>query len=180
MAITPLHAIKTGLFILTTAVITTACSPNNDFDDAPKISFEEYEKLGNDSAITLTINYKDGDGDLGLRDEQTEPPFDTGSKFHNNLFVKYYESYNGEFRMTTSGPFKQDTISYSYRFPNLTPDSRNKAIEGEISVTIDGIRIASRRFPDRNYNGQIRFEIYIVDRELRQSNTVSSPPISFQ
>jgi hypothetical protein len=82
--------------------------------------------------------------------------------------------------MTTSGPFKQDTISYSYRFPNLTPDSRNKAIEGEISVTIDGIRIASRRFPDRNYNGQLRFEIYIVDRELRQSNTVSSPPISFQ
>jgi hypothetical protein len=162
-----------GLFL-------TTCSPSTDFDTEPTITFKNYEKLGNDSAIRLTIGYKDGDGNLGLRKNQTEPPFDTGNRFYHNMFVRYYEKYNGEFHLTTTGPFKEDTIIYKYRFPYITPDSRNKAIEGKINTTISGIQITSPSFPERTYDGQIRFEIFIVDRDLNRSNVVSTPPIPFK
>lgn len=155
-----------------------SCQPSTDYGEAPTITFKDYEKLGNDSAIRLTIGYKDGDGDLGLKKDQTEPPFDSGSRYYNNLFIKYYEQFNGEFRQTEADPLRDtDTIGYYYRIPYITPDSRNKSIEGEITTTIEEIQIASVSFPNRNYDGQIRFEIKIVDRELRESNTVSSPPI---
>lgn len=158
-------------------LVLSQCSPSTDFGTEPTIKFKSYEKLGNDSAIRITISYKDGDGDLGLRKTQTDPPFDTGNRFYHNMFVRYFEKYNGEFHMTTRGPFKEDTIVYPYRFPYITPDSRNKAIEGKIKTTISDIRIASPSFPGRKYNGQIRFEIFIVDRNLNRSNVVSTPPI---
>lgn len=156
------------------------CSPSTDFGSEPTITFKKFEKLGNDSAIRLSIGYKDGDGNLGLRESQKEPPFDTGNRFYHNMFIRYFEKYNGEFNLTTRGPFKQDTITYRYRFPNITPDSRNKAIEGTITTTIADIRIASPSFPERKYDGQIRFEIFIVDRDLNRSNVVTTPPISFK
>jgi hypothetical protein len=166
--------------LVTLVLLLTKCSPSTDFDTEPTITFKNYEKLGNDSAIRIKIGYKDGDGNLGLRESQTDPPFDTGNRFYHNMFVRYYEKYNGEFHLTTRGPFKQDTIVYPYRFPYITPDSRNKAIEGTIETTISGIQITSPSFPERTYDGQIRFEIFIVDRDLNRSNVVSTPPIPFK
>ena len=156
-----------------------ACDTGQDYDKVPSIEFESYEKLGKDSAIRFTISYVDGDGNLGLKESMTNPPFDTGSRYFNNMFIEYYEQYNGEFHQTTDDPFRTDTISYPYRFPYITPEGRNKSIKGEIEVSLT-VDIATQNFPDRDYGGQVLFKFTIVDRDLNHSNTVSSPPIPFE
>lgn len=172
---------KFGFFVCI-ALLFSACETQDKYSDVPQIEFEEYEKFGSDS-IVLTISYVDGDGDLGLGPEHDKPPFDSG-KYKNNLIVNYYERFNGSFSKTTPDPFpdnKNDTVFFPFRFRNLTPKGKNKAIEGEISITIsDRLRVYSKNFPERNYGGQILFEIYIYDRALNKSNTVSSPPIPFK
>lgn len=159
-------------------IMTQGCQPEQNYGDQPSIEFEEYEKLGDDSAVKLVISYVDGDGDLGLKESHDDPPFDSGRYYHN-MFIDYYEKINGEFKQVTPDPFSTDTINYNYRFPYITPSGKNKAIKGEISVGFQVIPTAEDN-PDRNYDGEIKFEVTIVDRALNESNTVESPAIPFK
>lgn len=171
--------IKIGLFLL--PVLFFACQRSTDYDDVPSITFEQSQKYSDDS-ISLTISYIDGNGDLGLGSKHDKPPYDSG-KYANNLIVKYYERYDGAFHQTTEGPYpdQKDTISHRFRFENLTPDGGNKAIKGEMEITISNqLRVFTKNFPERSYGGEIMFRIFIYDRELNKSNEVSSGPIPFK
>ncbi len=161
-------------------LFTASCNQDQGLGNEPSITFENYEKTGEDS-IRLTIGYKDGNGDLGLGPEHDKPPFDTG-KYANNLIIKYYEKFNGQYGQTTKDPFPdtRDTIRFRYRFRNLTPKGDNKAIKGKINVTVNRLKVYAKNFPERDYNGKIRFEVFIYDRALNKSNTVFSPPIPFK
>lgn len=159
-----------------------SCEPNQNYPDEPKIEYKDHEVIqnaqGRDSAIQLTIDYVDGDGDLGLKESQDEPPFDTG-KYANNLFMEYQEQIDGEFRQVRRDKWnKEDTIGFKYRFPYITPDGKNKSIKGDLSV-----KISPRPYfyyPQENYEGLVKFKVYIVDRELHQSNTITTPAIPFK
>lgn len=176
-----LKLIKIGLILPLAVLMFTACEKRQNYSDVPEIEFEDYQKHASDS-IELTISYVDGDGDLGLGPEHDKPPYDSG-KYAHNLILRYYEQFNGSFQQTTPDPFPDntDTVGFQYRFRNLTPEGKNKAIRGEISVTVsDRLRVYSKNFPERNYGGAIMFEIFIYDRALNKSNTVSTPPIPFR
>jgi len=149
-----------------------------DFGIIPVIKFEKYELFknsnGKDTALTLTISFTDADGDLGLEQEDTLPPFNSGSKYHYCMYIFYYEYYDSqwrEIRPEIGGIPIGDTIRFPYRFRNLTPNTPNKAIKGEIDWHTNLIE------PQKS--NTIKFAIFIYDRALHKSNIVESPSIFY-
>ena len=61
-----------------------------------------------------------------------------------------------------------------YRIPVLTPTGKNKALKGNISVTIE----PSYYNPISPDSDTIKYIITLVDRDFNESNTVESPEIT--
>lgn len=104
----------------------------------------------------LKFSFKDGDGDIGLEQYEQEPPYDY------NLFITLYEIQNGD-SVEIDPP-----LTLNQRIPILTPDGNDKSIRGEIEDTLI-IYDPSSAFDT------IYLELYILDRALNQSNTISTP-----
>jgi len=164
------------LFIL----ILNGCKEKEIYPVIPSIEYKSAYFIlgqnGKDSVLVLGISFKDGDGDIGLTQEDTFPPFnpvtDSNGKslnpYYYNLYISYFEMNNGVFQNVVK-PFTHDTIGYEFRIQNLTPDGRHKAIRGEIDVTIEASLFAG--------NDTTMYSFYIYDRALHKSNEVASPPI---
>lgn len=152
--------------IITTSAAFNACVKEKKFPAEPHIEFVKYVKYGLDSADCI-ISFKDGDGDIGIKQN------DTITK--NDFMMKYlYKGTDGEFH-----PFDyidttavMDTFFISYRIPYLTPDGQYKALDGEI--------LAKLRVPPLYVPGHsvVKFEIYIRDRAGHVSNRVQTNEIS--
>jgi len=151
----------------------SSCLEEEDFPIEPLIEFSTFVKLddglGYDNRGVLEITYKDGDGDIGLLDSDTIPPYDY------NLFINYFEMQNGEFKQVfitvyNTDTEQDDTISFNARIPILTPDGVNKSISGIIQDTLFINNYAS------DFD-TIKFECWIMDRALHESNHVFTPPI---
>lgn len=163
------------IVLITAIVFTTGCKQNVIYPIIPVITYKGYEIVksytNTDSALKLTISYTDGDGDLGLGQGDTLGYFDKDSIYYNNMYVYYYEFFNNKWNQVTVNDFSTDTIRFKYRFPNLTPNSDNKAIKGEIEYTITNL------VPRKS--NTIKFSIYIYDRMRHKSKTVESDVIIF-
>lgn len=147
-------------------VLVSACRERKEFPVEPRIEFISAEVF-NDS-LSLTISFTDGDGDVGLDNADSAPPFDSGSQWHNNLFVEYYQQVNGEW---TSPPL---LLPLHYRIPRLTPEGRNKALEGELSV---GLAWPVFPMPPGSPTDTVKFSLQLVDRALHLSNVVYTEPM---
>ena len=112
------------------------------------------------------LAFKDGDGDIGILSADTSSP--------NDLKMKYlYKDIDGIFK-----PFDaidttavMDTLFYSYRVPNLTPDGQYKALDGEIRAKL---RAAPIYYPGHH---TVKFEITLRDRAGHVSNKVTTNEI---
>jgi len=154
-------------------MVFTSCVQHEDFPDEPLIEFEGFVKiddgLGYDNRGVIVFRYQDGDGDIGLESGDTIAPFDY------NLFLSYFEKQNGVFKEVVLTYYNNelgriDTVNMNARIPVLTPDAANKSIEGSIYDTVF----------INNYSSPydtIRFEIFIRDRALNESNTITTPEI---
>ena len=109
------------------------------------------------------LHFQDGDGDIGLNESDTLAAFNKDSIYHYNFFINYFEKQNGEY-VEVELP-----ISNNARIPRLS-DAVPESIEGDISIDLYINNIKSK------YD-TIRFECYIVDRELHHSNTITTPDI---
>ncbi|MBK7946699.1 MAG: hypothetical protein IPJ85_15975 [Flavobacteriales bacterium] len=130
-------------------------------------SFTEFRDIGanqRDSA-SLVIYFTDGDGDIGLDDSDSSPPFNTGSDYYYNLFVEYEELQNDVWVPVSLA------LPLRYRIPRITPTGQNKALEGEIAVALPW-----RIIPD-SVTRTVRFNVRLVDRKLHESNRVYTDPI---
>jgi hypothetical protein len=165
---------KLHLFLLLSFLFAfSGCMKKEEFPVEPQIAFGSFVKIidgsGIDNRGVLEISYTDGDGDIGLSQGDTLPPYDY------NFFMKYYEKQNGVFKevfITYFNEYTQmiDTLDMNARIPMLTPSGRNKAIKGIIQDTIF----------INNYDSPydtIRFEVFIKDRALHESNTIITPEI---
>ena len=61
-----------------------SCLKPQSFPPEPAIEFVSFEAQG-DSGI-IVFSFTDGDGDIGLGQEQLDPPFDTSSYYYYNLY----------------------------------------------------------------------------------------------
>ncbi|MEN8224249.1 MAG: hypothetical protein ABFS05_02715 [Bacteroidota bacterium] len=172
---------KIVLFVLIAVVLWFgSCKKVEKFSEIPRIEFINFEKIYNpDLEIydrgVLSFSFEDGDGDIGLNSSDTFPPYDASSDYHYNLIISFFELQNGELAKVpilwyNPDTEEFDTLSLSARIPDLTPQGTNKAINGEIHDTLFMY----------NFNSDfdtIKFEAYILDRALHESNTISTPLI---
>ncbi len=148
-------------FILV-ALIIISCSKKEEYPIIPEIEYLGMTLVYNPNLNkfdrgVLKISFKDGDGDIGLFDNESEPPYDY------NFFVKYYELQNGEeVRIIVN-----DSNEFNARIPILTPIGSVKAIKGEIEDTLF-------IFNPLSTFDTIKFEAYLKDRALHKSNTIST------
>jgi len=152
-------------------LLFSSCLKEEEYPVIPEIEFQTFLTLQNEQGIdergVLIFSFQDGDGDIGLSDEQTVAPYDY------NLFIKYFEMQNGiltevkpTFYNSITGLY--DTINFNSRIPFLTPEGNIKAIKGTVRDTIFIYN------PVSQYD-TICFEAYIKDRELHVSNTIKTP-----
>jgi hypothetical protein len=124
-----------------------------------------------DSIIELLIYFEDGDGDIGLSEADTTPPFNFGSPFFHNLPIKYLVDDGGDFKElinpTNGNPYGNN----HQRVPVLTPAGKNKTISGTINVKLAANPLNTK--PQR-----VKFEIRLMDRQLNMSNTITTEPLS--
>lgn len=176
----------TFLLLFGISLTLSACFSPPDFANAPAIDFKSIEgvrttdPLGNaQDSITVTITFKDGDGDLGIASNDTFPPYqalttnDAGdiisNYFHHNYHLKVKRFKNGQ----TEDVAFLDGGGIKGRFGPMVGESG--PIEGELNF--------GRYFlvgnGNRTFNNfdTIFFEINIVDRALNISNTIESEAI---
>ncbi len=160
---------KIGLFVAASfTLVLGACLPNNNFPDEPVVEFKEFVKIpdanGVDQTGKLILEFTDGDGDVGLGQGDTFPPYDPGSQYYYNFFTRYYEKQNGEFVEV-----ELDLPNF-FRIPVLTPIGQNKTLEGELEVEL----FINNPFSDYD---TIKFDAWIVDLALNESNVVETGEI---
>jgi len=137
-----------------------ACKKSEQFSDIPYLEFRKYQlkdsvdALGNIAKICeLHLYFTDGDGDIGLFDEDTIAPFDY------NLFVNYFEAQNDSLQQINVSP------PFHIRIPNLTPSGQNKSLKVNLKYDMD--------LTYRN-SDTIKFELKLFDRALNESDWVGT------
>lgn len=165
--------LRTGWLVKVVALVAllgsfaSACIKPEAFPKEPRIVFKSFEQFA-DSA-SFTIGFTDGDGDVGLSSGDNAPPFDTGSEYYHNLFLEMDTLYQGAWARV------EFTLPLRYRIPRITPTGQNKALEGEIAVTIAPWPIFQGSEGDT-----VRFSARMVDRAINESNEVTSGPLRVQ
>jgi hypothetical protein len=148
-------------------VILSSCKKPDEFPDEPVITFKslytEVDAQGYDDKMYVVLNFTDGDGDIGYNDiGNNDPVFDDpASPYYNNFQVRTFRYKNGA--------FVEDTTDLSARMMYVTPEVNNKALKGEIQRELP--------LPVHLVNDTLRFEIFIYDRALHASNTITTSDI---
>ncbi|OQX75066.1 MAG: hypothetical protein B6D61_11110 [Bacteroidetes bacterium 4484_249] len=158
------------VFLTIAILVMPSCKKKETYPVIPEIKYEGFVKIYNPVANkfergVLKLSFKDGDGDIGLRQSETEPPYDY------NLFVKYYEIQNRDTVEVILTDISGDTITFNARIPILTPTGSNKSIKGEIDDTLFIYNYQS------NFD-TIMYEVYLIDRALNKSNIIFTPLIN--
>ena len=69
----------------------SSCTKEKVYPVEPHIEFVSLTKvqnnLGYDDKGILKLSFTDGDGDIGLSDADTDPPFDSASVYYHNFFM---------------------------------------------------------------------------------------------
>ena len=156
-------ASKIGFLPLFLVVLVfSSCLKKKEFPLEPQITFGSFVVHDDGLGADLTVNFTDGDGDIGLEDFDTVAPYNLGSEYYYNMYLDYYELINGEWVLRELNP------PFAYRVPSITPSGQNKALEGEISVDLSPI------YYDPTGADTIKFMVRIIDRALNVSNEVES------
>ncbi|GAA4380263.1 hypothetical protein GCM10023186_18400 [Hymenobacter koreensis] len=152
--------------------MATSCLKPPEYPETPSIEFKSVrvERITPTDGSTpffkpiVTISFKDGDGDLGIPDNQQTyaPPFDYN--YFIEIFIRNPQS--GAFEPLIPG----STGVYDSRFPPLAPTEDKKApLRGDLEFSVNS------NFNVVTYTGaQLRFTVRIRDRALNESNTITT------
>jgi hypothetical protein len=173
----------TWILVLVLAMVfigLVSCRKFEEYPPQPYIEFRDFALMMNQqTGITdkgvLRIFYRDGDGDLGLEQGDTLPPFERSGDYHYNLIINYYEIQNGQRTLvplvTWNNTTQQyDTLTLNARMPLLLPRNQRKSIQGIIDYELFVYN------PLSNYD-TIQLTVQVIDRTLHLSNEVITPPI---
>ena len=116
--------------VLLISFFFNSCKKPKEIPPLPVIVYKNFVKYGSDSAQFI-FTFKDGDGDIGLNQRDTFPPFNSSSVYYYNLYmIYYYKATDGKFYPydNVAGTSVMDTLQYTYRIPNITPKGQNKIL----------------------------------------------------
>ena len=159
---------------------TASCRKFEEYPPEPYIEFRDFalmvnQQTGVPEKGVLRIYYRDGDGDLGLEQGDTLPPFEASGNYYYTLIITYFEIQNG---VQTAVPLvswnnatqQYDTLTLSARMPLLLPKNQKKSIQGIIDYELFVYN------PLSDFD-TILLSVQVVDRSLNLSNEVFTPPI---
>ncbi len=132
-----------------------------------------------DNLVAISLEFQDGDGDLGLNSEDqvqgtkfAPKVFIDGdsviNEFHNNYFIDLYKIKNNERVLVVF----LDTVSYDATFGRLSTDGSSSAIAGTLIQTISIPLETPLEVGDT-----LEFDVQIADRSFNLSNQVTTPRI---
>lgn len=154
------------LLAVVAMVIVSGCIEQREYPIEPIIEFKSFstEKNVNGQDVTgyFTISFTDGDGDIGLAQSDTFPPYNTGSDYYYNFFITFYQM--------SGGIFYPIATPYNSRIPDVNPTDIDKDLKGDIQIEID-LNILSLVLT----SDTIRMDAYIYDRALHKSNIIETP-----
>ncbi|MBN2729837.1 MAG: hypothetical protein JXR53_11500 [Bacteroidales bacterium] len=143
-----------------------SCIEKQTYPDEPIIEYKNFlittNAQGFDQTGYFIISFTDGDGDIGLDQGDTNPPYNPGSEYYYNFFITIYEKNNGI--------FQELSAPYNARIPNVNPEGIDKDLKGDIQIEMD-----LSLFAIVLTNDTIKMDAYIVDRALNASNTITTP-----
>jgi hypothetical protein len=159
------------LFSIVAVLTFNACYKEPNFSLTPEISFNKIEKFirldqfsgAKKDSIILTVNFKDGDGDLGYNSDEIGKKV---SQTDYNYVVKSSRKIKG--KLTEFKPSE----TFSGFYPKLKTDDKIGPIEGKLSYRI---QIETAFWPVKK--DTLVFEIYIKDRAGNKSNSISTEPL---
>jgi len=167
----------TVVFVLGGIFLLSSCLKPEEFPDEPIIEFVSFEAQG-DSGV-FVISFTDGDGDIGLEVADTLSPYNDSSFYYYNLYYDYYEIMDGDTVRGTADPGGNNfptapAISLAFRVENITPIGQNKALKGDVKVTLE-----PRYFnANSNHSDSLLYKIVLIDRALNVSNELITPIIT--
>ncbi|MFZ8835859.1 MAG: hypothetical protein ACO3MV_01600 [Flavobacteriales bacterium] len=144
------------------------CLPEPSFPDEPLIEFQSFELTSN-GGRELVIQFSDGDGNVGLGQSDTLPPFCPSCEFHQNLKCEYQEWRDEQWVEITLNP-DAGQIPFYYRVPPAVPTGQNQSQNGTIAVAMNSWYLNSA------YDS-VRFRITLYDRDLNASNEAYTLPV---
>lgn len=158
-------------------LLAVSCEPPS-FSPTPSISFREIKQSSvlnpnsNPPSYTdeliLRIDFKDGDGNLGLGPDE--------NPLQNNYKLTYFKKLNGKF-VPVVFPNSAPNPVYN-RFPTLRTDGKAGPIEGTLDLLFTIVPPPDFTNPLYVYpNDTLRFEVQIWDRDMNASNTVTSSEV---
>lgn len=158
-----------GMFLLVVTALS-GCYKEPEFAAEPLIEFENIAKQiridqfsgANKDSVTIAIKFRDGDGDLGLNNEEVSAAQEIGDY---NYIVRVFRQSRGQ--LVEFQPF----IPYSGFFFRLKNDDKIGPIEGTLRYSID---FPHPFTPKRD---SVQFQITIKDRAGNLSNTIETETI---
>lgn len=151
------------ILIIAFSLIWVSCKKPVKYSEIPDIKFlsipikDTIDKLQNPvKRATLTYYLIDGNGDIGYKDGDTLPPYDTSSIHYNNLFIEMYELKDGIYSLVDLA------LPFNFRTSYIEPIGQNKTIKCTIYADIDVLS-------PPNWDS-VRFDFYMYDRALNKSN----------
>lgn len=137
------------------------CLPDPAFPLEPTLTFKSLSTR-EDGTATLTLAFTDGDGNVGLTQADTLPPFCQTCEHHYNLVGQYEEWVDSGWRSPTL------LVPYAYRVPVAEPTGSSPALDGTIEVELTSWYLTGTGADS------VRFQWTLWDRDLNPSNGAST------
>ncbi|MCS7018716.1 MAG: hypothetical protein RMJ87_01255 [Cytophagales bacterium] len=166
-------------------VVLSGCFREPDYSVVPEIAFQNIvvrpARFPQTDSIAIFITYRDGDGDLGLSDQDINPPFNitnsdgTPNRFYYNYWINIFKKERGRFVRVV---FTDPSVTLNGRFPRLNNLPSRTAIEGSLRYGFNLFYAFADAYRPRISRGDtVRFEVQLVDRQLNLSNIVQTDEI---
>ncbi|MES2515334.1 MAG: hypothetical protein V4580_14370 [Bacteroidota bacterium] len=157
---------KTSFFkyLLLTAVIAIVaygCVKKTTYPTTPTIEYKGFNAFYGDSA-DLQITFKDGDGDIGVGENDATPTF---------FYTYYYKDTATNNYIAYFRPLFNDTLRIGYNVKSPSDSYKGKPINGEMSIRLQ----ASRH---DTWVKHVKYVFYLLDASGNKSNVVTSPEIT--
>jgi hypothetical protein len=170
--------------LLTFLGVLTGCVKEPEWSTVPSISFKQIQKItkiSNDGfggkakidSVVMSINFRDGDGDLGITQAELKAN-PTKYKDFRNFEVNVMLKKNGNFIPINFSPSLGGLMNFKFK-----GDQKPGPIEGSVDYSTQFVYAFYKGYSPlfTEKNDTLKFQIFIRDNALQASNVVETDPI---
>ncbi len=147
-------------FLFLVSGLFYACVKKKSYSEVPEIEYKDFYPFTGDSGVLVT-KFTDGNGDIGVGQEDTTKTFWYTYYYFDTISDKYVAYYDWN---------NNDTLRIGYIVKAPTDSYKGKPISGEISIKLQQYRHTSQV-------KKIKYVFYLLDAAGNKSNVVTSPEL---